>query len=333
MLLASGSDLVPAILCLGGMGTLFGLCLAFASKKFRVEIDPRAAEIEGALPGANCGACGYPGCQGYAIAVAAGEAECNLCAPGGSATVGKIAAIMGVSARAGARKVAVIRCDAGRADCGERFNYQGINSCRAAILVLGGPKSCVYGCMGFGTCMEVCPFGAVDLTSDGKYRVNREKCTACGKCVEACPKKIIDMVEDGKIVQVLCSSKDKGKDVRDRCKVGCIACKLCEKACPVDAIHVTDNIAVMDQAKCVACGLCAKKCPRKIIEDLGGERGIAAINDQCVGCTLCAKVCPVAAITGERKELHKVDSAKCIGCGACVKKCPKKAIAMVPKEG
>lgn len=270
ILLGAGSDLIPAILCLGGMGTLFGLCLAFASKKFKVEIDPRTAEIGSALPGANCGACGYPGCQGYALAVASGEADCNLCAPGGPATVAKIASIMGVFVASGPRKVAVIRCDAGTTDCGDKFRYQGVASCRAAILVLGGPKTCVYGCMGFGTCSAVCLFSAVDFTPEGKYRINREKCTACGKCVEACPKKIIELVEETRIVQVLCSSKDKGKEVREKCKVGCIACKLCEKACSVAAIHVTDNIAVIDPRKCVACGLCARKCPRKIIEDLGG---------------------------------------------------------------
>jgi len=326
--LAAGSEILTPVVALGVMGALFGLCLAYASKKFHVEEDPRALEIEGVLPGANCGACGFPGCKGYAQAVAAGEAECNLCAPGGPDTVAAVAKVMGVEASAGARKVAVIRCAAGKAQCPEKFVYQGIEDCRAAIILHGGSKGCIYGCMGLGSCAAACPFDAIVKTDGGIYKVDAEKCTGCGKCVGVCPKTIIELVPLEHKVQVLCSSKDKGKETRDKCTLGCIGCKLCEKACPVDAIHVQDNLAVMDQEKCISCGVCAGKCPRKIILDEGPVRGKAVIDDKCVGCTLCTKVCPVGAITGERKELHRVDSAKCIGCGLCVAKCPKKAITM-----
>lgn len=322
------SNLMKAVLSLGGMGFIFGLFLAIASKKFHVETDPRAAQIDEILPGANCGGCGFPGCAGYAQAVASGAAEINLCAPGGAAIAEQIAKIMGLETTQTERKVAVIHCGIVQG-CDKKYNYQGIQDCRAASLLAGGDKACMYGCLGFGTCKSVCPFDAIYKKENGVYCVDPEKCTSCGKCIDVCPKNLIDLVPYKNKVQVLCNSHNKGKETRVNCPLGCIACKICEKNCPVGAIKVIDNVAVIDQEKCISCGICAQKCPRNIIVDPVPKRKKAVIDDTCVGCTLCAKKCPVNAITGVKKEKHIIDPEKCVGCEICVNACPKNSITMV----
>jgi ferredoxin len=260
--------------------------------------------------------------------VVQGEAECNLCAPGGSELTEKIAAVMGIKAGTAQKKTAIIHCGIVQG-CDKKYNYEGIKDCRAAVLLAGGDKSCIYGCLGFGTCQSVCPFDAIYKKENGVYCVDTEKCTACGKCVDVCPKNLIELVPFKNKVQVLCNSHNKGKETRAQCPMGCIACKICEKNCPVNAIKVIDNVAVIDQEKCISCGICAAKCPRNIIIDPVGQRKKAFIDDTCVGCTLCAKKCPVNAISGEKKEKHVVDPEKCVGCGICVDACPKKSITMV----
>jgi len=153
----------------------------------------------------------------------------------------------------------------------DNFDYFGIGDCAAAALSQGGPTACRYACIGLGTCASVCPFDAITMGDDGLPKVDIDKCVACGKCVAACPRGIIILAPTNRYIHVLCSSRDKGALVRKLCKAGCIACKLCEKACKFDAIKVEDNIAKIDYEKCTLCGACVEACPRGIIRDIREE--------------------------------------------------------------
>jgi len=323
------NGLIYSTLSLGGMGLIFGAGLAYASQKFAVEIDPKAVAVREVLPGANCGGCGYPGCDGFANAVAKGEAKVNGCPVGGTETAEKIAEIMGLVVEDSTKMVAHVICNGTCDNAKEKYEYIGIQDCKAANIVNGGSKSCSFGCLGLGTCVDVCPFDAIFINDKGIAEVIDDKCTACGNCIEACPKNVITLVPYGQEVIVDCNSKDKGKKVKVSCDVGCISCKICEKNCPFDAIHVVDNLAVIDYTKCKECMICVEKCPTGAIAGNIDNRKKAEIDEEtCIGCTLCTKVCPVDAIEGEVKKPHKVDVEKCIGCGACVEKCPKDAIKL-----
>lgn len=248
------------------LGAAFGAILAFAAKVFRVEKDPREEAIMGCLPGANCGGCGFPGCSGYAAAVAAGKAEPNRCAAGGEAVAGRVAEIMGVSADTTVRQVAAVHCSG----CGvdhQKYRYQGIQDCLAASrLPGGGPLSCDFGCLGMGTCEKVCPFDAIHV-KNGVAVVDEAKCKACSKCVDACPRHIIALepYKTRRHVAIPCSSKAKGPVVTQVCGNGCIGCSMCAKVCPKEAITVDSFLARIDYEKCVGCGLCAQACPRRLI--------------------------------------------------------------------
>lgn len=324
--------ILVSILSMGGLSLLLGGGLAFASKKFAVDTDPRVDAVLEALPGANCGACGFPGCSGLAGAIVAGSAPVNACLVGGENVAKKIAEIMGVSdtGEVKEKKIARVLCQGGKAEARLKADYHGVKSCRAASMVNGGPKGCPYACIGFGDCAEVCPFDAITMSEDGLLPViDEEKCTGCGLCVKECPKFVIALTPEKNEVHVRCRATLKGKDTRAVCDVGCIACKKCEKECPFDAIHVVNNVAVIDYEKCRNCMKCVEACPTKTITAAFTERKKAVIDDKCIGCTICAKNCPANAITGEVKKKHIVNQELCIGCSICEDKCPKGAITMV----
>jgi len=323
------NNILLASASLGTMGLAFGAGLAFASKKFAVEIDPRVEAINEVLPGANCGGCGFPGCGGFAVAVVAGEAPVNGCPVGGPDCAQAIAGVMGLEAATGAKQVAKVLCAGTSEHCKENFIYDGVQDCKAAHMISGGSKSCQYGCLGLGTCERACPFDAIVMNEGGIAEIDKDKCTACGKCLEVCPKSVIGYVPYDQNVIVDCNNMDRGGHVKKNCGIACIACKMCVKACPFDAIDVENNIAKIDYEKCTNCGLCYDKCPTKAIEmDESKRLKAVVIEEACIGCTLCKKVCPVDAIAGEVKQKHKVDPEKCIGCSACEAKCPKDAIIM-----
>lgn len=313
---------IYSLISMGGLAALLAAGLGFASKKFHVERDERIDQVEEALPGANCGACGYAGCSSLAEAIVAGSVPQDICPVAGEEAQKQIAKIMGAAnSEAGEKLIAQVLCRGGWKETQRLSEYRGVKSCKAANIVSGGTKSCQYGCLGLGDCAEACPFDAIVINDNGIPEVDSEKCTGCGKCVEACPRSIITLARISKKNHIRCSSHDHGKTVRKICEVGCIGCSLCAKVCPVDAITMENNLAVIDYDKCINCGLCAEKCPTNAIEFGGKKIEEIEITNKCVGCTLCAKNCPVEAINGELKEKHEIDQEKCIKCGICFDVC------------
>lgn len=261
----TAQSVLLAMAIVGIVGLLIGFFLCIASEKLKVEVDEKEEACLAALPGNNCGACGFPGCSGLAAAIAKGEAPVNQCPVGGAPVAEVIAGIMGVEAGSSEKKVAYVKCNGTCENAKEKYKYTGIEDCTAMPFVPGGgSKACSYGCMGFGSCVKVCDFDAIKIVG-GVAKVDREKCVACEKCIKTCPKHLIELVPYKAREVVECMNKDKGKAVMDVCNVGCIGCGLCEKNCPKEAIHVEDNVAHIDQSKCVGCGICAKKCPKGTI--------------------------------------------------------------------
>ncbi len=310
-----------------GVAVIFGLGLALTAKKFAVKMDPRIDQVKEVLANAHCGACGYAGCAAYAEAVVTDpNVAVNLCTPGGNKCSEAVAQITGKVAERTDPKIARLYCQGDTSRSLRKFKYEGVMDCRAAVIAAGGDKSCVYGCLGYGSCESACPFDAIHMSENDLPVINPEKCTACGKCVSTCPKMVLELGPVEGPVVIRCHSKDKGPVVRKACKVGCIACGTCVKTCPYEAITIENNLARIDFSKCQSCGLCVSKCPTNAICDYLTEREAAYITDKCNGCTICTKVCPVDAAYGVIKEKHKIDELRCIGCGICVVKCPKKAI-------
>ena len=258
-------NIVYALLVLGVLGAVFGLVLAVASKVFEVKKDPREEAVLSHLAGANCGGCGYPGCAGCAAAIVAGEAPVNACAPAGAENAAAIAEIMGQSAPTGEREVAFVRCNGG-VNAKKRYDYVGVKDCVSATKVAGGPLECEFGCLGFGSCVTACQFGAMSIGPGGAAVVDKDKCTACQACIKACPRHLITLVPASeKKVHVACANQEKGKAAMSVCSSSCIGCGLCEKECRKDAIHVVNGVAVVDYDKCIGCKMCTKVCPRDAI--------------------------------------------------------------------
>lgn len=254
-----------SIAVLGVLGALFGAILAFASKIFHVEVDPKQEAVRECLAGANCGGCGYPGCDGYAAAVARGEAPTNKCVAGGAEAAAKIAEVMGVSASDVEKMVAFVPCSGTVGHAELRFNYTGPEDCRAAMLFGGkSNKTCTFACIGLGNCVKACPFDAIHIV-DGVAKVDRDKCVGCGTCVDTCPKSIIKLLPASQRVMPACGNHDRGVKVSKICDNGCVGCTKCQRECPSSAITMAENLPVIDASKCVACGHCAEICPRHII--------------------------------------------------------------------
>ena len=258
------NEILIAVLIVAAMGLIIGLILAVASVIMAVPKDEKAEAVLEVLPGANCGACGYSGCSGYAKALAHGEAQPGLCSPGGEECVKAIARVLGVEAGAIERKTAVVKCDGTGENSPLKMEYQGINTCAAAAALHGGTKSCSYGCIGFGDCVNVCEYDAIVIDTN-VARINPAKCKSCGMCVKTCPKHLISIVPLKKQAVVMCSNCDKGAAATAVCRTACIACMKCAKACPVGAIKIENLHAVVNPQLCTGCGECAKVCPKNCI--------------------------------------------------------------------
>ena len=259
------TGIITATAVIGIIGLLIGILLGVAAKAFAVEVDEREILVREQLPGNNCGGCGYAGCDALAKAIAAGEAAVNACPVGGEPVGKAIGKIMGVAAEEKEREVAFVKCSGTCDKTAIKYNYYGVYDCKKLALIPGhGEKACAYGCMGYGSCVRACPFDAIHIVN-GVARVDKEKCKACGKCIAECPNHLIELVPYSAKHVVKCSSKDKGKAVKDACSTGCIGCGLCVRQCEFDAITVENNIAHIDQSKCTGCGKCAEKCPSHVI--------------------------------------------------------------------
>ena len=252
-------DILIAVAVVAGIGLVCGLILAVVSQFTHVKKDDTVEKLRECLPGANCGACGYTGCDGYAEALKNG-AKTNLCVPGADAVAKSIAEVLGVEAEDVVEQVALVRCNGTCDAVNKKYDYQGVTSCAAVKTLYGGSSACSYGCLGLGDCVKVCPHDAI-VMKNGVAFINSEDCIGCGLCAKTCPNKIIEMMPDVKHVAVKCSNKQKGADVRKICKNGCIGCKKCENNCPTKAITVNNNLASIDYEKCVECGKCVEVCP------------------------------------------------------------------------
>lgn len=262
------NPIILAVLIVAILGMVLGLVLAIASIVMAVPVDEKAVAIEEVLAGANCGACGYSGCAGYAAALAAGECEdTTLCSPGGSACAKAVSEIMGVSAGDATPMTAVVLCRGTAENAVDVMDYYGDMSCKTASQLFGGGKACSYGCLGLGDCEAACPFDAIHVGENGLAEVDAEKCRACKICINVCPKGVIELAPLYKREAVVyCQNHNKGGETRKMCKVGCIGCMKCQKTCQHDAIKVTNFKASVDYEKCIGCGECAEACPAHCIE-------------------------------------------------------------------
>ncbi len=262
-----------AFVAMAALGALLAFVLAVASRRFAVETHPLVEGVTKALPGINCGGCGYAGCAGYAEAVATKGADPTLCAPGGIKVGMAIAKLMGVEVDANKAR-SVSHCHCQHENVKTVAVYSGIQTCRGASLfgLGGGWLDCRYGCLGYGDCMKACPFGAIRMGKDRRPVVDEEKCTGCTKCSVACPRNLMAVDAIDKYVHVLCHNRDKGAMANKICAHACIACRKCEKICPVQAITVPNNLAEIDHEKCISCGKCVPVCPHQVIVNLKDGR-------------------------------------------------------------
>lgn len=262
-----------ALITLGVIGAIGAVILYFVAQKFYVYEDPRVGEVEAALPQANCGGCGFPGCKGFADAcVKADTLEGLNCPVGGAPVMGKVASILGREVVSAEPKVAVVRCF-GTCEARPRTSiYDGAPSCAVAANTSAGNTGCSFGCLGIGDCEVACDFDAIHINpTTGLPEVDEDKCTACGACVKACPKFIIQLRKKGKNnrrVFVSCVNKDKGAVARKACSNACIGCSKCQKECPFEAITVENNLAFIHDDKCKACRKCVAVCPTGAIHDV-----------------------------------------------------------------
>lgn len=273
------NELLLGMTVLGSIGLVVGLVLAIANKKLSVEKNPLVEKIRAVLPGADCGACGFAGCDAFAEAVAEGKAPANGCVAGGASVAVAVGKVLGVKVDTTERKVARLHCQGTSAVAKKKAEYNGVDTCAAAHLISLGDKACPFGCLGLGDCVAACPFDALHIGENGLPVTDIDKCTGCGECVKACPRGILELVPVSRTTVISCSSHDFGPTVKKYCTVGCIGCTLCEKKCPQHTIHMDNQLAVIDYANCDNCGVCIEVCPTKAIIRVEGRVAVVSDNE------------------------------------------------------
>ena len=259
--------LIP-VLVLSAIALLCAIVLTVSSSFFAVKEDERALLIRDRLPGANCGACGFSGCDAYAKALSEGNTcDTSLCVPGGDGVAKDLADILGVEAGEVVEMVAYVACNGSCSPEERKYDYSGPLSCASANLFFAGDRDCTFACLGYGDCMKVCPRNAISIDPEKHIaEIDPKKCIGCGLCAKKCPNGIIHLIKDTERVVVKCNNHNKGAEVRKICKNGCIGCGLCVKKCPTGAITLNNNLATIDYTKCTGCGVCRDNCPSKCIK-------------------------------------------------------------------
>jgi len=250
------------------LGAICAAILSFASKMMHVNVDERIETIQAALPGTNCGACGFPGCSGYASALVkanlSDRPKTNLCTPGGAEVISQISAVLGVESESAITKIAIVRCGGTAETRKKKMDYTGIQTCYAAAQVFGGENACAYGCLGYGDCQTICPSNAICI-ENGLARINTKLCTGCCLCIKSCPHKIISMERNIQKNFVACSNIERAAAARKRCAKACLGCGKCCRECPEKSITLENNLAKIDYDKCTNCGHCVEICPTKCV--------------------------------------------------------------------
>lgn len=259
------NGIVLAVVAVSVIGLISAIVLSVASKVMAVPVDERFGPVRECLPGANCGACGYAGCDAYAQALISGECtKGNLCVPGGADAANGISAALGIAVEDVKPMIAVVKCNGNCDNTSDKLEYKSAKTCKGAKLFFGGKGTCTYGCLGLGDCVAICPQNAISI-KNGIANIDPELCIGCGMCAKVCPNFVIEVIPSDSKVRVTCNSKDKGAVAMKACKASCIGCMKCQKICQFDAITVVDNLAHIDQEKCTGCGACVEQCPKKCI--------------------------------------------------------------------
>lgn len=267
------AEIITSVAILTGLGLLFATILAVAYKKLKVEEDPRIDRVEEMLPGANCGACGSPGCRAFAERVVGGEANPAKCTVSSASGIENIAQYMGVEVSQEEKRVARLLCAGGKEEAHSRAAYSGnLSTCRGEAVVSGGPKDCSWGCLGLGDCATVCDFDAIVMSDDALPVVDPEKCTACGDCVDICPKGLFELMPISHKLIVQCKSQLEGDLATDRCSVACTACSRCVADAAPDVISIKNGLAVVNYSlNALATKDATSRCPTNAIVWLEGD--------------------------------------------------------------
>jgi len=311
--------ILSAVIVLGGIALIAAVILYVCSKKFAVYEDPRLAQVQEVLPGANCGGCGFPGCSGLAGALVkgadAGSIEGLNCPVGGADVMTKVADLLGMAMANSEPKVAVVRCNGTCQNRPRIAIYDGWRTCSAVNSTSAGETGCGYGCLGCGDCVAACQFGAIVMNEEtGIPEVDESKCTSCGACVKACPRHIIELRKQGpkgRKVYVSCVNKDKGAVAKKNCAAACIGCGKCAKECKFEAITIAGNLSYIDPEKCRLCRKCEAVCPTNAIVALNfpprkerptEQQGIAATAAKPAAQAAAPKQTPATETITKEKE-------------------------------
>jgi electron transport complex protein RnfB len=318
-------------LCITVMTAIIG-CVSYAitASLHKKAFYGRVLQVHRILPGYNCGVCGFSECIGFAEAIAADTARISGCVPGGPETMHGISDIVGTTVQPGEPVMAAVHCKGGAAETKMRAAYQGIDDCHASIILGNGAKACHEGCLGLGSCVKVCPFGALSINKNGIAVVNRHRCTGCGTCISECPRSLLLLIPHVHKIFLACNNHNAGEQVTACCTVGCTACGKCVEATPTGAITMVDNLPRLDyftpNENFVAA---VHSCPSKCFIDTIKARPKANIDTKCDGCGACIAVCPAAgAIEGRSGQRHVIKKELCIGCGRCLNSCHVRAISL-----